>query len=232
MYKKVLKNHLLRSKRNSHVAKFRDQGLEHEGLMNRVFHDITAMGNEAIFPGEGIEEIGEGSGDSEGMRVEGGSFPQSQEQYQTPVGKGKDPIGQTSTVGGSYSSRKRKFSDAHEAMSASLAESVDRFKSTPSIVINQFGIWGIHNAIRKLDTLPFFEVEGQNVAFHSWACRLFERQQHKIDIFCEQKNLANAIQWLRDEHSLAEERYYMTPPNQRRGLQPPPFPHVPDNADV
>ncbi|KAG5546935.1 hypothetical protein RHGRI_012840 [Rhododendron griersonianum] len=194
--------------RNNHVAKFRDQGLEHEDLMDGVFRNVTAMGNDAIFPCEGIEEITEGSGESNGMRVHGGSFPQSREQYQTPVGKGKDPTRQTSTVGGSYSSRKHKFSDAHEAMSASFAESVDCFKSTPSIVINQSGKWGIDNAIEKLDTLPFFEVEGQNVQFHSWACHLFERQQHKIDIFCQQKNLINAIQWLRDEHTLAEERCF------------------------
>ncbi|KAF7145875.1 hypothetical protein RHSIM_Rhsim04G0151200 [Rhododendron simsii] len=194
MYKKVLKNQLLKKERNSHVAKFRDRGLEHEGLMGRVFRDITSMGNEAVFPGEGIEEIGEGSGDPKGMHVEDGSVPQSQEQYITPVGKGKQPVGQTSIVGGSYSSHKRKFSDAHEAMFASFAESVDCFKSTPSIVINPSGHWGIENAIRKLDTLPMFEVKGQNVAFHSWACRLFERQQHKIDIFCEQKSMANAIQ--------------------------------------
>ncbi|KAG5563849.1 hypothetical protein RHGRI_000145 [Rhododendron griersonianum] len=208
--------------RNSHVAKFRDRGLEHEGLMGRVFRDITAMGNEAIFPGEGIEEIGEGSGDSEGMHVEGGSVPQSQEQYQTSVSKGKRPIGQTSTVGGSKSSCKRKFTDVHEAMSATFAESIDRFKSTPSIVINRSGAWGIENAIRKLDTLPMFAIPRQNKAFHSWACRFFERQQHKIDIFCEQKDMDDAIQWLRDEHSLAEERYYTPPPGcQRRGLQPP-----------
>ncbi|XP_058219392.1 uncharacterized protein LOC131329961 [Rhododendron vialii] len=154
MYKNVMKNHLLRSKRNSHVAKFKDKGLEHEGLMDRVFHDVTTMGNEAIFPGEGIEEIAERSGESDGMRGHGGSFPQSQEQYQTPVGKGKDPIGQTSIVGGSYSLRKRKFSDAQEAMSASFAESIDYFKSTPSIVINRSGTWGIDNAIQKLDTFP------------------------------------------------------------------------------
>ncbi|KAF7130231.1 hypothetical protein RHSIM_Rhsim10G0025100 [Rhododendron simsii] len=113
-----------------HVAQFRDRGLEQEGLIDRVFRDVTGMENEAIFPGEGIEEIAEGFGESDGMSLKhGGSFPQSQEQYQTPVGKGKDPTGQTSTVGRSYSSQKRKFFDAYDAMSASFAESVDRFKS-------------------------------------------------------------------------------------------------------
>ncbi|KAG5524228.1 hypothetical protein RHGRI_031034 [Rhododendron griersonianum] len=178
--------------RNKDVAKFKEQGLEHEELMDRVFCDVTAMGNDVIFLGEGLEKIGEGSNESNGMRVHGESFSQSQDRYQTPVGKGKGPIGQTSIVGGSYSSWKRKFSETHEAIFASFAESVDRFKATLSIVINRYGKWGIDDAIEKLDTLPFFEEEGENVQFYSWACRLFERQ-HKIDIFCQQKKLINVI---------------------------------------
>ncbi|KAF7147996.1 hypothetical protein RHSIM_Rhsim03G0199200 [Rhododendron simsii] len=121
--------------------------------MDRVFCDVTGMENEAIFPGEGIEEIAEGSGEADGMSLKhGGSFPQSQEQYQTPSARVNIQLGKP----------------------------------------------------------------------QQWAGRIPRGS----------KNLTNAIQWLRHEHTLAEERYYMTPPNQRRGIQPPPFPHVPENTDI
>ncbi|KAF7150643.1 hypothetical protein RHSIM_Rhsim02G0172700 [Rhododendron simsii] len=113
--------------RNNHVAKFRDQGLEHKELMDHVYHDVTAMGNDYIFPGEGIEEITEGSDELDGTRVHGGNGKDHGD-------KGKDPIGRTSIVGGSYSLRKHKLSNAQEAIFASFAESVDRFKSTPKAI--------------------------------------------------------------------------------------------------
>lgn len=67
--------------------------------MDRVFRDVTTMGNDAIFLGEGLEKIGEGSDESNGMCVHGESFSQSQDRYQTPIGKGKGQVGKTPIVG-------------------------------------------------------------------------------------------------------------------------------------
>ncbi|XP_058202269.1 L10-interacting MYB domain-containing protein-like isoform X1 [Rhododendron vialii] len=171
---------------NKDVAKFKEQGLEHEDLMERVFGDVATMGNNAIFPGDGLSDIeSEGSDESDGLRVRG------------------------------------------DTISASIAQLIDRFKSQPRIVISRQGRWGIDDAIKKLQSLPFFINEGENDDFYSWACRLFVRQQHKIDIFCEANTVSRTIKWLSDEHALAEEWYWKAPPTQLRGIKPPPFPRGP-----
>lgn len=165
------------------MAKFKEQGLEHEDLMERVFGDVATMGNNAIFPGDGLSDIeSEGSDESDGLRARG------------------------------------------DTISTSVAQLIDRFKSQPSIVISRHGKWGTDDAIKKLQSLPFFKNEGENDDFYSWACRLFVRQQHKIDIFCEANTVSRTIKWLSDEHALAEEWYWKAPPTQVRGIKPPPFP--------
>ncbi|KAG5531999.1 hypothetical protein RHGRI_026574 [Rhododendron griersonianum] len=226
MYKTVLKKSLLESKRNSNVAKFKDKGLEHEELMGCVFRDVTAMGNDAMFPGDGINEIGEGSDESDGPGGLHRPVRQSDDfnNTTTPVSrKGKQPVGEMSKLGSGSSAQKRKFNETSDYESGSIAQSLDRFKSTPSIIINRSGRRGIDDCVKKIKTLPFFENEGENEDFFIWACNVFGNKQHKIDVFCEVQTIALMIKWLRVEHADALRKYFKAPPS-KRGLEPPQFP--------
>lgn len=217
-------------KRNSNVAKFKDKGLGHEELMDRVFRDVTAMGNDAMFPGDGIDDvIAEGFDESDGPPGLHGSVPHADEfnETTTPVSrKGKQPVGQTSKLGSGFGAQKRKFTETSDYDSGSIAQSLDHFKVTPRIIINRSGRWGVDDCVRKIKTLPFFGNEGENEDFFIWACRVFGRQQHKIDVFCEVQTTSLMIKWLRREHALAVRKYFKSPP-EKRGLQPPPFPPCP-----
>ncbi|XP_058205069.1 L10-interacting MYB domain-containing protein-like [Rhododendron vialii] len=219
--------------RNSNVAKFKENGLEHEELMARVFRDVTAMGNEAMFLGDGIDDIAEGSDESDGPRDLHGSVPHADDLNETtPVSrKGKQTVGQTSKLGSGSGGQKRKFTETSDYDSGSIAQSLDRFKLTPSILINRPGRWGVDDCVKKIKTLPLFENEGENEDLFIWACSVFGRQQHKIDVFCEVESSSRMIRWLQRENALAVAKYLRAPP-EKRGLQPPPFPpYPPQNRD-
>ncbi|KAE9460315.1 hypothetical protein C3L33_07788, partial [Rhododendron williamsianum] len=212
--------------RNSNIAKFKDKGLEHEELMGYVFRDVTAMGNDAMFLGDGINEIGEGSDESDGPGGLHRPVRQSDDfnNTTTPVSrKGKQPVGEMSKLGSRSSAQKRKFNETSDYESGSIAQSLNRFKSTPSIIINRSGRWGIDDCVKKIKTLPFFENEGENKDFFIWACNVFGNKQHKIDVFCEVQTIALMIKWLRVEHADALRKYFKAPPS-KRGLEPPQFP--------
>lgn len=202
--------------RNKDVAKFKEQGLEHENLMERVFGDVTAMGmgKNAIFPGEGLSAMGKHA------YFPGQGLPAMGKNVIFP-GEGLSDI-ESDSEGSEESDGRHVRGDP---ISASIAQLIDSLKSQPKIVINRQGKWGVDDAIKKLQCLHFFENEGENDEFYSWACRLFVRQQHKIDIFCETNTVSRTIKWLSDEHALAEEWFWKAPPTQMRGLKPPPFPH-------
>ncbi|XP_058216577.1 L10-interacting MYB domain-containing protein-like [Rhododendron vialii] len=215
--------------RNSNVAKFKEKGLEHEELMARVFRDVTAMGNEAMFPGDGIDDIAEGFDESDGPRDLHGSVPHADDlnEITTPVSrKGKQTVAQMSKLGSGSGVQKRKFTETSDYDSGSIVQSLDHFKLTPSILINRPGRWGVDDCVKKIKTLPLFENEGENEDLFIWACSVFRRQQHKIDVFCEVKSSSRMIRWLQREHALAVAKYLRAPP-EKRGLQPPPFPPYP-----
>ncbi|KAG5554046.1 hypothetical protein RHGRI_011796 [Rhododendron griersonianum] len=145
----------------------------------------------------------------------------------TPVSrKGKQPVGETSKLGSGSSAQKRKFNETSDYDSGSIAQSIDHFKLTPSIIINRSGRWGIDDCVKKIKTLPFFENEGENEDFLIWACSVYGNKQHKIDVFCEVETIGLMIKWLRVEHALAIRKYLKAPPS-KRGLEPPPFPTRP-----
>lgn len=198
--------------------------------MDRVFRDVTAMGNDAMFPGDGIDDIAEGSDESDELRDLHGSVPHADDfnETTTPVSrKGKQTVGQTSKLGSGSGAQKRKFTETSDYESGSIAQSLDHFKLTPSIIINRLGRWGVDDCVKKIKTLPFFENEGENEDFLIWACSVFGRQvQHKIDVFCKVETTSLMIKWLRREHTLAVAKYFKAPP-EKRGLQPPPFPPYP-----
>ncbi|XP_058228351.1 uncharacterized protein LOC131336499 isoform X1 [Rhododendron vialii] len=229
MYKIVLKKSLPKRKRNSNVAKFEEKGLEHEQLMDRVFRDVTAMGKDAMFPGDGIDDIAEGSDESDGPRGLHGSVPQADDYNKLRHGlveRANKIVGQTSKLGSGSSARKRKFNETSDYDSGSIAQSLDRFKLTPSIMINRSGRWGVDDCVKKIKTLPFFENEGQNEDFLIRACSVFGRQQHKIIFFCEVQTTSLMIKWFQREHALAVGKYFKASP-EKRGLQPSPFPPCP-----
>ncbi|KAF7125086.1 hypothetical protein RHSIM_Rhsim12G0127300 [Rhododendron simsii] len=215
--------------RNSNVAKFKDKGLKHEELMDRVFRDVTCMGNEAMFPGDSADNVAEGSDESNGPPGRDGSVPHANESNETttPVSrKGKQPVGQTSKLGSGSGAQKRKFTETSDYDSGSIAHSLDRFKLTPSIIIKRPGRWGVDDCVKRIKTLPFFENEGENEDFFIWACSIFGKQQDKIDVFCEVETTRYMIKWLQVEHASAVRKYFKAPPA-KRGLQPPPFPPYP-----
>ncbi|KAH7849302.1 hypothetical protein Vadar_015974 [Vaccinium darrowii] len=213
--------------RNKLAAKFKDAGLEHADLMERVFRNVTATGAGAYVPRSRQERMAEVESDnSHDLHSDGTNPVHSPEQFGPVVAK---RLKSDSVAGGSGTqSYKSRVAASTAAMSESINELIQTVKTTEHRVVTHDAGRDLHiEAIKKLSSLPIFKDENNHECqeLHWWAIRLFEKAG-KVDAFLGFNSDVGRQTWLYYEHRAALNAYERGH-SRDEAIPPPYFPPPP-----
>ncbi|KAH7841458.1 hypothetical protein Vadar_030147 [Vaccinium darrowii] len=226
--------------RRKEAAKFKNAGLEHKDLMERVFRDVTAMGEGAYIPRtwhERMEDVR--SEDSRELESDGSNSIGMEDPFQTPNKRLKSGGGGTSMPMGSASHRSTRKSSASKAdLFDSINELLQAVKKKNQDCEKRQRAKAIRRnnqdcekrqraearaeAIRRVKALPVFrdmhkpEIE----ELRWWALRHLEKIR-KVKTFLACNTDAERHQWLYFENLAAIEEHHR---GRGMALQPPRFP--------
>ncbi|KAH7866946.1 hypothetical protein Vadar_027033 [Vaccinium darrowii] len=213
--------------RNKLAAKFKDAGLEHADLMERVFRDVTATGAGAYVPQSRQERMAEVESDnSHDLHSDGTNAVHSPEQFGPAIAK---RLKSDSVAGGSGTQLyKSRVAASTTAMSESINELIQTVKTTEHRVVTHDAGRDLHiEAIKKLSSLPIFKDENNHECqeLHWWAIRLFEKAG-KVDAFLGFNSDVGRQTWLYYEHR-ATLNAYERGHSRDEAIPPPYFPPPP-----
>ncbi|KAH7848120.1 hypothetical protein Vadar_034029 [Vaccinium darrowii] len=209
--------------RNKNVAKFKEAGLEHADLMERVFRDVTATGDGAYVPRSRQEQMAE---------IESDSSHELQSDSQDPFSPASAKrLKSGGNVGGSGSqSYKSRVAATTAAMSESINELIQTVKSSEHRVVTHDAGRDLHiETIKVLSSLPIFKDETNHEVqkLHWWAIRLLDKPG-KVDAFLGFHSDIGRQTWLYYEHRAAinDNRFGRS---RDEAIPPPYFPPPPYN---
>ncbi|KAH7835548.1 hypothetical protein Vadar_027200 [Vaccinium darrowii] len=205
--------------RRKEAAKFRYAGLEHRDLMERVFRNVTAMGEGAYIPRTLQEQMDDVPvEDSQELASDGTNPMCSGDPFQTPMKRFKSGAGDThmatgyksgggdtNTAAGSAShGSNRKSSATKVDLSDSINELLDHVKQNTQDVDKVQRA----EAFRRVKALPIFrDMEDPFIEdLRWWALRHLEKMR-KVETFLEQDTDRLRHKWLYLENVAAIEEY-------------------------
>ncbi|KAH7857672.1 hypothetical protein Vadar_015233 [Vaccinium darrowii] len=193
--------------RRKEAAKFKNAGLEHKDLMERVFRDVTAMGEGAYIPRtwqERMEDVhSEDSWELESFE----SNPLGMEDpFQTPNKRYKSGGGGTSMPMGSASHRSTRKSSASEV---DLSESINELLQTVKENNQDCEKEQRAEAFRRMKALPVFrDMHNPKIAELRWRALRHLEKIRKVETFLECDTDAERNQWLYFENLAAIEEHH------------------------
>ncbi|KAH7840476.1 hypothetical protein Vadar_017463 [Vaccinium darrowii] len=202
--------------RRKEAAKFREAGLEHRDLMERVFRNVTAMGEGAYIPRTRQQQMEDVAvEESQELESEGTNPLVMEDPFQTPMKRYKSGGGGTSMPSGTGShGSTRKSSASKVDLSGSINELLEHVKQDTEEVEKGQGT----EAIRRVKALPIFRdmADQQMQDLRWWTLRHLEKMR-KVEAFLACDTDTERHYWLHLENHNAAEAY-------RKGLSKEPLP--------
>ncbi|KAH7834218.1 hypothetical protein Vadar_013848 [Vaccinium darrowii] len=205
--------------RRKEAAKFRAAGLEHRDLMERVFRDVTAMGEGAYIPRTRQEQMEDvPANDSQELESEGTNPLGMEDPFQTTMKWYKSGAGGTSMAtgyksgggGSSMAAGSASHGSTHKsnATKADLSHSINELLDHVKQNTQDYDRVQRAEAFRCVKALPIFrnmdDPEIEDLRW--WALRQMEKMR-KVETFLECDTDRQRHKWLYLENVAAIEEY-------------------------